>query len=205
MAILVYSFIIFFLILIYDYLPKGMTRRIHWSVYTFIEYSSFALFFWFSITSKRFKNLILIISISFILFQVIYFLTATLSIKHANLDSVAVGIETILVFMYSFYFLYQEFKNLQNQSIIKKPMFWIVCGMIFYLGGSFFFNLLANHLSEALMDKYWFYSYSFDIIKNVLFAVAIPLFTNKKNRNLRETVPYLDLDRLDMDHMIKHN
>src|SRR5439155_7842829 len=109
----------------------------------------------------RFKNLIIILSLAFILFQIVYFLTSTLLSKHANLDSIAIGIETILIFVYCFYFLYQEFRDLQNPFIVLNPMFWIVCGIIFYLGGSFFFNILANHLTQAVLSKYWFYSYSF--------------------------------------------
>jgi len=84
-------------------------------------------------------------------------------------------------------------------------MFWIVCGIIFYLGGSFFFNILANHLTQAVLSKYWFYSYSFDIIKNVLFAIAITLFAKQNRKNIKEITPYLDIDHLDIDRIIKHN
>jgi hypothetical protein len=84
-------------------------------------------------------------------------------------------------------------------------MFWFVCGTIFYLGGSFFFNILATHLSADQLKKYWFYSYSFDIVKNVLFAIGILFFCKQDRKNVKEHVPYLDMDQLDLDRAIKHN
>jgi hypothetical protein len=180
-------------------------RKVHWSVYTFVEYNSFALVFWQSIISKKFRTFIVILSVCFISFQVMYFLTSTLSSKHVNLDSVAIGIETILIFVYSFYYLYQEFRNPNAPFIVMQPMFWIVCGIIFYLGGSFFFNILANHLSQEVLDDYWPYSYLFDIIKNILFAVAVPLFARESGKKIKDHLPYLDIDEIDVDQMAKHN
>ena len=132
-------------------------------------------------------------------------MTFTLSSQHTNLDSVAIGIETILVFVYSFYFLYQGFKDLEKPFITRNPMFWIVVGIIFYLGGSFFFNILANHLSEAEVKNYWSYSYSFDIVKNILFGISIYFFAREKGRRAKEAVPHLDIDQMDFGRIIKHN
>jgi hypothetical protein len=84
-------------------------------------------------------------------------------------------------------------------------MFWIVCGIIFYLGGSFFFNILATHLTKAELDKYWFYSYSFDIIKNILFVISISFFAKIDKKVAKKKLPYLDIDHLDIDRIVKHN
>lgn len=204
-TIIIYCIVIFALLFVYKYLPKGAMRKVHWSVYTFVEYNSFALVFWQSIISKKFKILIVILSVCFICFQVMYFLAFTLSSKHVNLDSVAIGIETILIFVYSFFYLYQEFRNPNTPFIVMNPMFWIVCGIIFYLGGSFFFNILANHLSQEVLDDYWYYSYLFDIIKNILFAVAVPFAARESGKKIKDHLPYLGIDEIDVDQMAKHN
>jgi len=74
-------------------------------------------------------------------------------------------------------------------------MFWIVSGIVFYLSGSFFFNIL-DESSGAQIQNYWFYSYSFDIVKNILFSFALTLFKKEddNNNSLSEDVPFLDFD-----------
>jgi len=69
--------------------------------------------------------------------------------------------------------------------------------MMIYLGGTFFFNLLANYISPSDIDKYWFLTHIADIIKNIFFCVALIVYSRS---NLHEklfhhsSVPYLDLD-----------
>jgi hypothetical protein len=113
------------------------------------------------------------------------------------LDSIPVGVETILIFLYIFYFLYQEFKK-ENQLLIKNSMFWISMGIFFYLAGSFFFNILANHMSKAEIDEYWYYTYLFDIVKNILIAIGLFVY---KQKNRTEPLPFLDMD---LNHSTNH-
>jgi hypothetical protein len=70
-------------------------------------------------------------------------------------------------------------------------MFWISIGIFFYLAGSFFFNILANHLTSAELDQYWSYSYLFDVIKNILMTVGLLIYKQKKGQ---KPMPYLDMD-----------
>jgi hypothetical protein len=76
-------------------------------------------------------------------------------------------------------------------------MFWISIGIFFYLAGSFFFNILANQLPKEIM-KIWFYTYLFDIIKNILIAIALVLYKQKKEK---KSIPYLDIE---WHNTIKH-
>ncbi len=74
-------------------------------------------------------------------------------------------------------------------------------GIVFYLAGSFFFNILVNDIPKEQQDKYWVYTYLFDIIKNLLFVIAILLFVKQpKKTSIKTTIPYLDIDQT-----IKHN
>ena len=168
----------------YKYIPKSY-KFLYQSVFTFIEYSSFAVFFLFSADGKRFRTTIIFLSICFVIFQIIFTFTTDLN----RLDSIPVGFETILVFIYTFCFFYQEFKK-ENQLLIRNPMFWISIGIFFYLAGSFFFNILANQLSEEIMNN-WYYTYLFDIIKNIFIAVGLVLYKRKEEKN---SLPYLDID-----------
>lgn len=156
------------------------------SWFTFIEYLAFASIFFYSIENKKFRALIIILSLSFVVFQAVFTLTA----NSRHLDSVPVGVETILIFLFIFYFLYQEFKK-ESQLLVRNSMFWISTGIFFYLAGSFFFNILANHMTIAELQKYWYYSFLFDIVKNVLIAIGISVHRHK---NRPDSIPYLDMD-----------
>jgi len=188
-VVFIYSLIIFFLLYFHGDIPREY-RKFSRLFYTFIEYRTFAFVFWYSISNKPFKIIILILSIGFTVFQIIdYFSNATL-----YLDSVPIGIETILVFIYSFFFLYEEFRKIEAHSLISKPVFWLVGGIVFYLAGSFFFNILANNFTNEQFTKYWFYSYLFDDIKNILFVISMFLFAKQQQKKPKKTEPYLDID-----------
>ena len=170
---------------IYPLIPRRY-KLLYQGTFTLIEYITFASIFLYSIEQGRFKKIIIGLSLCFTIFQVIFIFNSNKS----HLDSVPVGVETILIFLYCFYFLYQEFKK-ENQLLLKNSMFWISIGIFFYLAGSFFFNILANHMTAAELDEYWFYSYLFDIIKNILITVGLIIYKQKKGL---KPMPYLDMD-----------
>jgi hypothetical protein len=67
---------------------------------------------------------------------------------------------------------------------------------LIYLGGSFFINILANDMEQTEKDKYWILTYIAETIKNILFGVAIIIFSRKSNEKASSktlSVPYLDL------------
>lgn len=165
-------------------------RRLYYSGYTLLEYISFAFIFWTIINHKGFKRIILIFSALFISFQIIYYST----VKFRRLDSVPVGIETIIVFIYIIYYLFEQFKSTKVQSLYENYLFWVCIAIMFYLAGSFFFYILANHLDKAQISEFWYLSFNADIIKNILFAVAVIIYA-RKNYELKKvpSVPYLDM------------
>jgi hypothetical protein len=116
-------------------------------------------------------------------------------LKYKTLDSIPIGIETILIFVYTIYYLYELFKNPEVQFINRTFSFWFVLGIVVYLSGSFFFYILANHVPIEELSKYWPLTYVFDIVKNIFFAIGIYIyakqFSKKKNQ---KSIPYLDID-----------
>jgi hypothetical protein len=117
-------------------------------------------------------------------------------VKIGRIDSVPIGIETILLITFIIYFFYLYFKNLSAGYIYENAYFWLVTGILIYLGFTFFFNILANSLNQEHFNKYFYYSYFGDIIKNILFAVAVIFFARKNQNNQGKeslNVPYLDM------------
>lgn len=123
----------------------------------------------------------------FTIFQIIYYFLG----KETKLDDIPVGIETILIFIYIFFFFYHHF-NTVDQYIYQNYCFWILLGILLYLGGSFFFNLLSNYLDR----KYWYITYIIETVKNILFFVGLIVFvinSDKANLDKKPNVPYLDM------------
>jgi len=111
------------------------------------------------------------------------------------LDTVPVGVETILIFIFIFLFFYEHFNDTKNEYIYHNYCFSIAIGILIYLGGSFFLNILADLLGKAEAHKYWYLTYIAEIIKNILFSIAIIIYVRKPGKKESKTasIPYLDM------------
>jgi hypothetical protein len=185
-CLLVYGIIFYLFLNFYFDIPKSF-RKIQQTVYTFLEYSFFAYLFWFYIKQIRLRKIILLLSFLFLCFQVFYFFESKLQ----RVDSIPVGIETILILTYTFIYFQQYFTDSTTTYVYNDPSFWIVVGILIYLGSSFFFNILANDLSQ----EYWYWTYIPEIIKNILFAISIIIISNKPRNSLPKSssIPNLDM------------
>jgi hypothetical protein len=186
-----YLILFFLLNVYYSQILSSLGRNLYYFIYTFCEYSTFAYIMWQSTTNKRFKKLIIILSGLFAIFLSIFYST----VKISRIDSVAIGIETIILITFIIYFFYLSFKNLNNGNIYDDASFWLVTGILVYLGSTFFFNILGDSLNQEHFKLYFYYSYFGDILKNILFAVAIFFFSRMKRKANSESfnVPYLDM------------
>lgn len=175
----------------YGYLKSSF---LYFTIYTFLEYVFFASFVWLNLNSKKLKAIIGIFSFFFIAFQIFSYSEFS---KNTSLDSIPVGIETILMFIYITFFFYERFQSDSSELIYEHRCFWLCMGMLIYLGGTFFFNILIGYLHEEQVDKYWFLTYIADILKNLLFAVSLIIHikgSTRESLHHQKHLPYLDLD-----------
>jgi hypothetical protein len=190
--IAIYGLLFSFLLFSYDFLPKGEYRRTFQICYTFFEYSVFAFLFWLNIENLRFRRFIFFFSLLFLGFLIFYYFSATL----IRMDSIPVGIETILIFVYISYFFYETFKKNATFSINNHYCFWLCVGVLIYLGGSFFFYILINDLTEEQVTAFGNLTYVAEIIKNILFLIALLIYSKFPNRQMnkkQDSIPFLDL------------
>ncbi len=133
----------------------------------------------------------LFLSLLFALFQLLYYFLTPLT----RIDDISIGIETILIFIYIIAFFYDFFKRSNHEVVYKDAGFWVCIGLLTYLGGTFFFNILANHVIN--IDHYWFMTFIAETIKNVFFSIAIIIIANQKSKSSTPskttTLPYLDI------------
>jgi hypothetical protein len=192
----IYGILFFLLLFISESIPRNSEsveiQKLFSSSYTLLEYLFFTAFLWTSIQNKKFRKIILILSGGFVVFQIIFYFNFQIDQRNV-LDTVPIGIETILLFIFIFFFFYQFIKYTLNEYVYNHPCFWIAVGILIYLGGSFFFNILANDVSSEQIDKYWFLTYIAEIIKNILFTVALVMYLRRPREiTKKETVPNLD-------------
>jgi hypothetical protein len=183
----------FFSLIFFDVeIPKNI-KKYYQGFYTFFEYSFFTCFIWMNIRSVNFKRFIALISLAFIIFQFYYI--ANISVPQ-KLDSIPIGIETILVFIYVFYFFFEFSKSSKDVFIYNHYNFWISVGILIYLGGSFFFYILVNHLNKSEYAAYANVAYVAEIIKNILFAFSAFIYKKfpvNKIHNHPKNIPNLDM------------
>jgi len=129
-----------------------------------------------------------------LVFHISYFLYS----KPQKIDSVPIGVETILIFLFSFFYFQQFLKYNISKNIYEYPSFWLIVGIIIYLGSGFFFNILANNVTDQQFENYWHLTYIPEILKNLLFAMVLlgyPSYINEQpNSKLKKSdIPNLDI------------
>lgn len=118
------------------------------------------------------RKIILVTIIAFAVFQLIY----SNRLSSLYFDSIPIGVETILVLIFSIYFLFEEINNPNIIFLYNNYRFWIIVGFMIYLAGSFFIYILANFLSRPQLLFYWQFIDVFLILKNIFFTIGILVF-----------------------------
>ena len=173
----------------YSFVPDDYLNIVS-SSFTLIEYFVFSYFLFVKTYSTKFKRTLSILFILFALFIILY----VINVPFNHIDSVPVGIETILVIILSVYFLYEQV-NKSIEVIYNTPAFWVITGFLFYLAGSFFIYLYANNIPYEELKRIWFVTYISTTIKTIFLAIAFWVAFHNKNNNTsnpREYQPFLN-------------
>jgi hypothetical protein len=186
---LVFSTLSFFL---QEKIPNKLIKFFY-AFTTLFEYSVFTFFISNSIVNRRFKRLIFTLSICFILFAIFYYTTANFK----TLDSIPIGIESILVLIFAFYFFYEQINDPTLLFIYNDYRFWFIAGIMIYISGSFFIYIFANQIPRDERSVYLSFTYIFQGIMNVFFAIGI-LILGLQPKQKHHTKPkanhhYLDI------------
>lgn len=159
--------------------------------YTLFEFLLFASFLYVNFKSVFAKKLLLTFTTIFFIFFLFY--TYVLKKDIVYIDSVPIGIETLFILPFCFYYLYEQISDVSTLYIYTKYTFWVVLGIALYLAGSFFIYLFTNFLTRKEVRDIWFVTNIFSVLKNVFFCIAI--FINARPSKENEQY-HLDLSRL---------
>lgn len=188
-----YAFSFFFLVFFEEQLTTTKSStRLYYQSFTFFEYLFFTGVFWQVIKSRIVRIIIVILSVSFSIFQIIYFFTE----RFKRIDSIPIGIESILVLVYIFYFFFELLKEPKGKHLSENYCFWFAIGILIYLSGSFFINILANVMQKDEIVKYWYLTYIADIIKNLFLGIGLIVMARQTpdQDRVKKGLPYLDMN-----------
>ncbi len=190
-ALAIYGLVFFLFLYFYFDIPKEY-RKAQQAIYTTLEYSFFAFIYFRIIDNVKIRGTIVICSILFVLFQLGFYFMSPLQ----RVDSVSIGIETIFILFFTFLYFQEYFKTNLSDNIYQYSSFWLIVGIIIFLGFSFFLNILANHISSEQLQKYWHFTYIPEILKNLMFGLVISgLWVNKSKYSKMKN---MDIPNLDM-------
>jgi hypothetical protein len=182
LKVLAISSIVFFLLNSSHYFLDSQTREFIYPFFTVCEFTFFAFFLHAQLKSKRVKTLIFLATILFILFA----FAEVFIIRLSGLDSVLIGVESIIIIVFSFYYLYEQMNDVSEQFIYNKYHFWITVGLMIYLGGSFFIYLFANQVDKQVLQQWWVITVFLYMVKNIFYLIGISIYI-KQNRNKPKT------------------
>ncbi len=153
-----------------------------WSLFTIVEFCSFAFFFYFNLRNKLLKKLILFTIIAFTIFSLTNLFLQFSTYK--NLDTIPVTFQALFIMTLCVIYFFEQIRNPNALFIYSTSEFWIVTGILVYLAGTFFIFIYSANLTQAELDKYWLINYVFNTIKNILFGLGIYIH----GRNQRKAV-----------------
>jgi hypothetical protein len=157
-----------------------------YSLFTIIELSLFSFCFYHLIKDRRFKNAIPLVSIGFAAFSIIYFMTT----KRKVIDTIPIGVETLIIICYSCYYLYEQVADLKTTTFIyDRFSFWVVSGILMYLAGSCFIYIFANQVDQATRTEYWIFTNAFITLKKLLFAIGLLVFIKRRKSPIKGQKP----------------
>jgi predicted membrane channel-forming protein YqfA (hemolysin III family) len=163
---------------VYYITPQEFGRQ-QITLFVIIETILFTLYLALMSQNDRLKKILLLILVGFVVFAISY---AYISYEKDTYYATIASVETIIVIIACILVFFEQITHPQSLFIYSTDVFWIIAGILFYLSGIFFLSLVLPQLSDKETEKYWSLNLVFNILKNILFAIAF-LMKNPTSNN----------------------
>ena len=162
-------------------------------LFTVVEFSFFSFFIYIILPVSWIKRAIPFVAGGFIVFALsdYFFFTET-----NQFDSIAIGIESIIILILCISYLFIQIKGANSLLIYSTFNFWVVIAFLIYFSGTFFLYLMTDRMmsSPSFQKLYLIINISFNIIKNILLCVAMTMKLNHTVSEQKNVIPDLDDD-----------
>jgi hypothetical protein len=144
-----------------------------------VEFSTLSLLFYYVITQKLLKKIILILIVLFIVFAIYSYIVSAKD-KFSYTPLVA---ECLILLVYIIYFFYEKIQTNTLIPIYQTNIFWIAVAFILYCSGNFFLFLYSTNAKndEQFQFQYTLIYSTFTIIKNILLCIGVIIKQPKEN------------------------
>ncbi len=170
-------------------------------LYSIVEFSVIALFFYYVIKLPLIRKLILVlIALFFIFSSVDYFLAEKSQFNnHSNL------ISSLILIVFIIYYFYEKMKIVVMYPLYQSIIFWICVAFFLLFTGTFFFFLLVSYSKDLDFKQQLAYIYSFvTIAKNIILCLALLGIENKEQVSDELHIPnHMDLDEFSLTNLKK--
>ena len=156
------------------------------NIFTIVEFTFISYYFLLLFNDKRkTKFLIRALWIGFTIFAI---LNIFLRRGVKSWDSLSMGIESLIIIILGVYFIFNQIKKTNSLSVYTKFHFWIAVTFVVYFSGTFFLNIMAESMrrNPDYQMLYFIINIAFNILKNVLLALAMTMKINRVEKSLPE-------------------
>ncbi len=111
-----------------------------------------------------------------ILLYVGFFTTELLQSTKVEMNSNTLTFTSLLFIGFAVRYFYLLMRDLPAAQIQRLPMFWVNTGVLTYFAGGLFLFAMRNYLISVFHDDqtiYWSFHNFLNIVKNLLFSVAL--------------------------------
>lgn len=160
---------------------------------TLIEYSFFCYFIFLILPKKPVRRIVPFIWIGFIAFSLV---DLTVINKGMGFDSIAIGIESLIIILLCIYYLFTQLRGSTNLLIYSTFDFWVVITFLIYFAGTFFLYIMTESMSSStsFQNEYFIINIVFNVLKNLLLSIAMMMRLNTINNSEPSSLPNLDDD-----------
>ncbi len=149
------------------------------SIFTVIEYLSFAFIIYHLIKSSLLRTIIIFVSPIFVLYSIIQYFTSSTT----NIDSLTITVENIIILSFCLFFFYEQLDVPEVTFIYLSYKFWLVLAILIYSTGTFFFFMFSSSMSNDQWETWSLINYVFSILKNAFFSIAIIMKKDNSDNN----------------------
>ncbi len=156
-----------------------------YAIFTVAEFYFFCFFYHYIIPAGFVKKLLFPFCFLFLIFSALDFFLIN---KMSGFDSIAIGIESIIIILLCIYYLIVQIKGSNNLLIYSTFNFWIIITFLIYLSGTFFLYIMTETMiyNKTFRIQYLVINSVFNILKNVLLSIAMVMKSGQPKPELKK-------------------